>query len=169
MSRKKKAPRIPLFSERKEPKNKDLYIYGSEDTSDKENDTLPKALFRFMADSGPDNKKVSVRNLAILSGVSKSAIYYYRFGVRRISYETLCAVCIALRLHPMRQEHLFHKAHIMMPCDEPYPNKRDRIIRYYLDNCAFLERCTVGACNAELKENDCDPLNELTSDKEDGE
>ena len=121
MGEKKTAPRIPLFSERKEPEKQDLYIY------------------------------------------------YYLLGVRRITYETLCAICIALRLHPVRQEHLFRKAHIMMPCDEPYPSKRDRIIKYYLDNCAFIERCTVIACNEELTANDCDALNELTSDKEDSE
>lgn len=57
----------------------------------------------------------------------------------------------------------------MMPCDEPYPNKRDRIIRYYLDNCAFLERCTARACNDELKAEGFEPLNTLFSDKEDSE
>lgn len=169
MGKKEDAPRIPLFSERKEPKNQDLYVYGSENSSEKEEDTFADALSRFMADSGPDSKKVSPRKFHVLSGVSKSAIYYYLLGCRRVTYETLCALCIALRLPPMRQKHLFHKAHIMMPCDEPYPNKRDRIIRYYLDNCAFLERCTVGACNDGLKEKNCDPLTALTSDKEDGE
>ena len=153
----------------KSRKNKTLYIYGSENTAEKEQDCFAKALSRYMSDSGPDNKKVSARKLHILSGVSKSAIYYYLLGVRRITYETLCAICIALRLHPVRQEHLFRKAHIMMPCDEPYPSKRDRIIKYYLDNCAFIERCTVIACNKELTSNDCDALNELTSDKEDSE
>ena len=169
MGETKTAPRIPLFSERKEPEKQDLYIYGSENTAEKEQDCFAKALSRYMSDSGPDNKKVSARKLHILSGVSKSAIYYYLLGVRRITYETLCAICIALRLHPVRQEHLFRKAHIMMPCDEPYPSKRDRIIKYYLDNCAFIERCTVIACNGELTANDCDALNELTSDKEDSE
>ena len=169
MSRKKTAPRIPLFSERKEPENKDNYIYGSEVTAEKESDSLAKALSRYLSDGGPANKKVSVRMLHTLSGVSKSAISYYLLGVRRVTYETICAVCIALRLHPMRQKHLFHKAHIMMPCDEPYPNKRDRIIRYYLDNCAFVERCTVCACNDELKANGCEPLTKLFSQKENGE
>ena len=167
MSKQKTAPRIPLYSERREPENKDNYIYGSEDASEKEKDSLAKAMSRYLADSGPANKKVSVRMLHTLSGVSKSAIYYYLLGVRRVTYETICAICIALRLHPMRQEHLFQKAHIMMPCDEPYPNKRDRIIKYYLDNCAFLDRCTVCACNDELIANDCDPLTKLTSETED--
>ena len=74
MSKQKTAPRIPLYSERREPESKDNYIYGSEDASEKENDSLAKALSRYLSDSGPANKKVSVRLLHTLSGVSKSAI-----------------------------------------------------------------------------------------------
>lgn len=139
MSKQKSAPRIPLFSERREPSNRDKYIYGSEKYEDKVKDTFPKAFSRYMSDSGPDGKKVSARKLHTLSGVSKSAINYYLLGSRRVTYETLCAVCIALRLHPMRQRHLFAKAHIMMPGEEPFPNKRDEIIKYYLYNCAFTK------------------------------
>lgn len=167
MSDRKKTPRIPLFSERKVPQNIDSYIYGSDSADNKETDTFADALSRYLSDSGVNSKKVSARKLCIISGVSKSAVYYYLLGERRISYETLCAICIALRLHPMRQRHLFCKAHIMMPCDEPYPNRRDKIIRYYLDNCAFSDKCTVIACNDELIRNECNPLNELFSEKED--
>ena len=84
MSKQKTAPRIPLYSERREPESKDNYIYGSEDASEKEKDSLAKALSRYLSDSGPANKKVSVRLLHTLSGVSKSAIYYYLLGVRRL-------------------------------------------------------------------------------------
>ena len=66
MSKQKTAPRIPLYSERREPESKDNYIYGSEDASEKENDSLAKALSRYLADSGPANKKVSVRMLHTL-------------------------------------------------------------------------------------------------------
>ena len=96
MSKQKSAPRIPLFSERREPPNRDKYIYGSEKYEDKVKDTFPKAFSRYMSDSGPDGKKVSARKLHTLSGVSKSAINYYLLGSRRVTYETLCAVCIAL-------------------------------------------------------------------------
>ena len=166
MSKQKSAPRIPLFSERREPSNRDKYIYGSEKYEDKISDTFPKAFSRYMSDSGPDGKKVSARKLHTLSGVSKSAINYYLLGVRRVTYETLCAVCIALRLHPMRQRHLFAKAHIMMPCEEPFPNKRDEIIRYYLYNCAFIEECTVCTCNDNLVSMGFEALTKLFSDKE---
>ena len=35
MSKKKADPRIPLFRERKEPKNKDKFIYGTENDEEK--------------------------------------------------------------------------------------------------------------------------------------
>lgn len=60
MSRKKTASIIPLFSERKEPENRDFYIYGSEDTAEKEKDSFAKALARYLSDGGQDNKKVSI-------------------------------------------------------------------------------------------------------------
>lgn len=167
MSRKKSDPHIPLFSERKEPKNTDRFIYGSENDGDKRNDTFEMTFARYLSDSGRNNKNVSTRILSILSGVSKSEIHYYLQGKRRITYDLLCAVCIALRLPLSRQEHLFHKAHIMYPCVEPYPSKRDEIIKYHLEHCSDLDRVTVRSCNDELISNDCDPLNELTSDKED--
>ena len=167
MSRKKLSSRIPLFRERKEPKNRDKYIYGSENDDDKRNDTFELAFARYLSDSGRGNKKVSDRTLSILSGISKSEIHYYLHGERKITYESLCAICIALRLPLSRQEHLFHKAHIMYQCDEPYPSKRDEIIKYYLEHCFDLERVMVYSCNDELIRNNCDPLNELTSDKED--
>ena len=46
MGETKTAPRIPLFSERKEPEKQDLYIYGSENTDEKEQDCFDKALLR---------------------------------------------------------------------------------------------------------------------------
>ena len=51
MSKQKSAPRIPLFSERREPSNRDKYIYGSEKYEDKISDTFPKAFSRYMSDS----------------------------------------------------------------------------------------------------------------------
>lgn len=167
MSKKKADPRIPLFRERKEPKNKDKFIYGTENDEQKRKDTFELAFARYLSDSGRNNKKVSTRTLSVLTGISKSEIHYYLHGERRITYELLCAVCIALRLPLSRQEHLFHKAHIMYPCSEPYPSDRDEIIRYHLEHCSDLERVTVRSCNEELIRNNCDPLNELTSDKED--
>ncbi len=112
MSKKKPDPRIPLFRERKEPKNKDKYIYGTENDEEKRNDTFELVFARYLSDSGRNNKKVSTRTLSVLTGISKSEIHYYLHGERRITYELLCAVCIALRLPISRQEHLFHKAHI---------------------------------------------------------
>lgn len=168
MSKSRKSPRIPLFSESKEPHNYDIYVYGSDSPLDKERDTFSAALGRYLSNGGASEKKISARKLSALSGVSKTSIYYYLRSERGITYNSLCALCIALRLHPIRQKHLFCKAHVMMPTDEPYPNMRDKIIRCFLDCCAFQEKYTVNACNIRLIANDCEPLTHLISVK-DGE
>ena len=166
MSKKKSATPIPLFKDRPEPKNIDKYIYGSVNDDDKRSDTFEKAFERYLSDSGRNNRKVSARTLSILSGISKSEINYYLNGKRKVTYESLCAICIALRLPISRQEHLFHKAHIMYPCSEPYPDERDVTIKYHLEHCSDLVRVTVRACNDELISKHRDPLNMLTSDTE---
>lgn len=166
MSKSRKAPRIPLFSECKEPHNYDIYVYGSNDPLDMERDTFSAALSRYLENGGVAGKKISARRLSALSGTSKTSIYYYLRSQRGITYDSLCALCIALRLHPIRQKHLFCKAHIMMPTDEPYPNQRDKIIRSFLDSCAFQEEYTVCACNARLIANGFEPLSHLISGKE---
>ena len=72
MSKKKADPRIPLFRERKEPKNKDKFIYGTENDEEKRKDTFELAFARYLSDSGRNNKNVSTRTLSVLTCISKS-------------------------------------------------------------------------------------------------
>jgi hypothetical protein len=161
MKTKREIIRIPLFSELKEPDNYDVYVYGTEQLEGKQQDTFTKALNRYL-----DYYGINVRELSLLSGLSNSGIYYYFSGKRHVTYDSLCAVCIALRLHPMRQKHLFCKSHLMMPADDPYPSTRDIILRSFLAACAFKEEYIVIACNDSLIEKGCKPISALTSAKE---
>lgn len=44
------AAYIPLFSDKKEPQDFDVYVFGSNEPSDKEKDTFRKALKRYLTD-----------------------------------------------------------------------------------------------------------------------
>ena len=44
--------RVPLFIEREEPENYELYIYGTLDAAKRKKDTFGKALRRYACDSG---------------------------------------------------------------------------------------------------------------------
>lgn len=167
MNKGNSASRISLFSEREKPQSDDIYVYGSEKTADKEQDTFAAAFDRYLNDSGMSGKRVSPRKLSLITGISKSTISNYEHGLRQATYDNLCAICIGLRLHPMRQRHFFCKSHFMIPTNEPYPDKRDKIIRSYLDACAFQKEYTVRACNDELIANGCEPLTCLNSEQED--
>ncbi len=46
MKTKRDIIRIPLFSELKEPDNYDVYVYGTEQLEEKQQDTFTKALNR---------------------------------------------------------------------------------------------------------------------------
>ena len=82
---------------------------------------------------------------------------------------SLCAVCIAIRLHPFRQRYLFSLLLYAMPGDQDYRKADKNIIRAYLDGCAFDKRYTLTACNEQLKAIHTKPLTNLTSAKEDSE
>ena len=164
MKTKRDIIRIPLFSELKEPDNYDVYVYGTEQLEGKQQDTFTKALNRYL-----DYYGINVRELSLLSGLSKSGIYYYFSGKRHVTYDSLCAVCIALRLHPCRQRHLFSLLLYEMPCERDFSQSDKYIIRAYLDGCAFDKRYTLIACNDQLTAIHAKPLTNLTSAKEDGE
>ncbi len=75
----------------------------------------------------------------------------------------LCAVCIALRLHPLRREYLFSKSDNVIPGTYGYNGLAAHIIRNYLDGCAFCENYTLDACNKRLIEIKAKSLTKLTS------
>lgn len=72
-----KSIRVPLYTEREEVINFDMYIYGTKDAEEQKHDFFGKALKRYADDIG-----VSATELANLTGISKSAVNYYFSGER---------------------------------------------------------------------------------------
>jgi transcriptional regulator with XRE-family HTH domain len=136
--------RVPLFYEGEKSKNYELYICGNEP-----DDTFGKALKRYTDEIG-----LTSGQIAELTGISRSGIYYYYRDLRKIGYEYLILLCVALRLHPMRQEYLFgftpHKLRLSDP--------RYYIFKSFLTNCAFMEKYTVKALNEKLRAENKEPL-----------
>lgn len=112
---------------------------------------------------------ISQKTLARLTGIAPSTLSRYLSGKRKMQYDYLCAVCIAIRLHPFRQRYLFSLLLYAMPGDQDYRKADKNIIRAYLDGCAFDKRYTLTACNEQLKAIHTKPLTNLTSAKEDSE
>ena len=77
MSKKKADPRIPLFRERKEPKNKDKFIYGTENDEEKRKDTFELAFARYLSDSGRNIKKVSTEAVRYRLDQAKAMLKEY--------------------------------------------------------------------------------------------
>lgn len=158
------TPHIPLFSEMGELQSYGIYIFGTDDLFEQHNDSFCLALSRYLCEVGVNQKMLSR-----LTGIASSTISRYLSGKRKIRYDYLCAVCIALRLHPCRQRHLFSLLRYSMPCEQNFSNHEEYIIRAYLDGCAFDERYTLTACNDQLKAASTKPFTSLISDKEDSE
>ncbi len=153
---------IPLFSDKEIPQDFDVYVFGSNEPFEKEKDTFRKALKRYIADYN-----VSPTRLAELTGISRTSIYYYLSDTRQVSYRYLCAICIALRLHPTRQRHLFSLAGYLMPDERRNARSIDYILRNHLDACAFMESFSLAACNDCLKAIGERPITKLILSKED--
>ncbi|MFQ9431386.1 MAG: hypothetical protein ACLR1S_09240 [Ruminococcus bicirculans (ex Wegman et al. 2014)] len=94
-----------------------------------------------------------------------STLSRYLSGKRKIPYDYLCAVCIALRLHPCRQRYLFSLLMYALPCYQDFRKADKNIIMAYLDGCAFNNRYTLTGCNEQLKAIHVKPLTHLTSAK----
>ena len=145
MNNEKNKFSVPLFSKRDEPKDYKTYIYGSEP----DEDTFGKALKRYADEIG-----ITQAQLAELTGISRSSFYSYYNDRRNIGYEYLIIVCVALRLHPMRQEYLFSfTSHKIRRSDPRYFT-----IKSFLANCAFVENYTVEALCEKLKAENKEPL-----------
>lgn len=154
-------PHISLFSELEEPQNYEIYIYGTSDCNKLHHDSFGLALGRYLRETN-----ISQKMLSRLTGIAPSTISRYLSGKRKIRYDYLCAVCIALKLHPSRQRHLFTLMRYVMPCETSVCRKNEYIIRAYLDGCAFNVRYSLSACNERLRSIRSKPLTSLTSDKE---
>lgn len=60
--------RVPLYVEKAEVTDFDMYIYGTKDAEEQKQDSFSKALKRYADDSG-----INAGELAKLTGISKSA------------------------------------------------------------------------------------------------
>lgn len=149
----KEEVHIPLFTECNEPDDFDVFVYGKKHLEERTQDNFGKALRRYLDD-------VSLRSnqFARLTGFSKASVSYYLSNEREIGLDNLCAICIALRLHPKKQRHLFRLSHKILPDDTGFEGDRDTIIRSYMDSCAFDIRSTLSACNAKLIDCNLRPL-----------
>lgn len=158
------TPQISLFSEHEEPQSYEVYVYGTDDLNEQNKDSFCVALCRYL-----DEINISQKTLARLTGIAPSTLSRYLSGKRKMQYDYLCAVCIAIRLHPFRQRYLFSLLLYAMQGDQDYRKADKNIIRAYLDGCAFDKRYTLTACNEQLKAIHTKPLTNLTSAKEDSE
>ena len=147
--------RVPLYNEMKDVTDFEVYIYGTKDAEEQKQDSFSKALKRYADDSG-----INAGELAKLTGISKSAVNYYFSGERSVSFNTLIALCLALRLHPLRKKHLFELTNYTLHENE----KRYYVLSEYLSGCAYEERFNLHTCQMKLKELN---LELLISDKED--
>lgn len=116
-------------------------------------ETFGQALARYMSEL-----KTDAALLADLTGISKASIYYYTKDKRRISFNHIAAICIALRLHPLRSRYLFSLAHYHLSAQ----CRRDMIICNYICGCAFNPSFTLKACNIELQMKQFRPLTALS-------
>ncbi|MCM1316432.1 MAG: helix-turn-helix domain-containing protein [Alistipes senegalensis] len=151
-----KSIRVPLYTEREEVTDFDMYIYGTKDAEEQKHDFLGKALKRYADDIG-----VNATELANLTGISKSAVNYYFSGERLVGFNTLISLCLALRLHPLRTKHLFELTNYTLHEN----SERYYTLVEYLSGCAYAEKFNLYNCQVRLKELN---LELLISDRESG-
>lgn len=143
---------IPLFKGFKQNENYKTYIQGT--ASDV--DTFSLALKRYI-----DELAITYSNLCNITGISTTTIYRYLKKGKNANYAKLCAICIAMRLPPARQRHIFSLLGYVLPSEKKCPLDGDYIVQKYLDSCAFFEEYTLIACNRELINNNSKPLTNL--------
>ena len=127
-----------------------LLVYGTTDKDliiKRTDEPFSDAIYRYMNSSG-----ISIKKLAVITGISASTISHYFSGERAITRDYLCAICIALRLTFNQQQHLFNITKLKMPCDILF-NKRDDIINSVMLQCSCNDKFTIDFCNKLLKEN----------------
>ena len=117
------------------------------------------ALQRYM-----DELKIERGMLAKLTGIGETSIYYYLHGEREISADHLTAICISLRLHPMKSKYLFSLTHHHL-CSN---NARDMLCMTYIYACAFNENFDLLSCNQLLKHKGMNPLTSLIKKSDTG-
>lgn len=119
-------------------------------------ETFGQVLNRYMKEM-----KVDPILLSALTGISKSSIYYYTKNKRRISFNHIAAICISLRLYPLRSLYLLSLAHYHFSPQD----KRDMLIFTYIYGCAFNQSYTLTACNNALLAEHFRPLTALSDEE----
>ena len=97
-------------------------------------------------------------NLAAGMDISETAVSYLLNGTRTVTLDTICAVCIALKITPHDQRALFSRIDCSMPDYDGHGDEREKIIRHYMDFCCKDRSLTVKKCNRELRSKNCEPL-----------
>lgn len=70
--------KVPLYSEREEVTDFEMYIYGTKNSEEQKHDSFGNALKRYA-----DYIGVNAGELARLTGISKSSVSYYFSGERQ--------------------------------------------------------------------------------------
>lgn len=148
-----KNQKIDSCSDEKKSVDYTFFIYGTHDIYKQKEDTFENALTRYVNDAPFTQSEIEK-----LSGILQPVLSRYMSGERSVSHDMLCAICIAIRLHPLRQRYLFKLKEWLQPDGLTANKRRSYIIREYLDRCAFDENHTLAACNIALKANGCKPL-----------
>lgn len=132
---------IPL----EDPQDFAFFIYGTSDSETQTSDTFSLALNRYLREA-----KIKSNMLSKMTGIAKSSISRYLSGKRSITPDYLSAICIAIRLHPARQRHLFALMEYSMPGENDFIKPKAYIVRSYLDGCAYNCKYSLISCNQRL-------------------
>lgn len=124
-------------------------VFGTTDYSEQYTDTLPKTISRYMEDA-----KIGTNKLSRLTGIPKATITRYCNGTARYKEDYLCAICIALRLKPVKQRYLLGRLRHHLRDGIVEHTVRSYIIREYLDGCYYDDNLTVTSCNDRLRANE---------------
>lgn len=137
-------------------------VFGATDYSIQCEDTLPNTISRYMEDA-----KIGTNKLSRLTGIPKATITRYCNGTAQYKEDYLCAICIALRLKPVKQRYLLGRLRHHLRDGIVEHTVRSYIIREHLDGCYYDDSLTVISCNERLRANGELPLTKLTSERED--
>lgn len=137
-------------------------VFGTTEPSKQYVDTLPNTISRYMEDA-----KIGTNKLSRLTGIPKATITRYCNGTAQYKEDYFCAICIALKLKPVKQRYLLGRLRHHLRDGIVEHTVRSYIIREYLDGCYYDDSLTVISCNDRLRANGVPSLTKLTSEKED--
>lgn len=137
---------VPLFTNISSTFDKNKFLRGGKNIT---TDSTGAALNRYRK-----SIKLNMDDLSLMIGTSKTMLFYYLKGTRKITFNVLVALCIALRLHPIRIDYVFSLSQFELRESEP----RYAILKSFLYGCAWNEKLTLDYCNIVLKSNNLEPL-----------